>query len=121
MKRVVLAAPGLTAALLWIFTALYFRPSVDLLLLFSVLFAGAGILAQMAAHWAAGSVTSAYAFSASAAGVALVTFAGVELAFQPDGPRAPLRLLLQLLMLGSFAYMVRVQRREKSRSSLDLR
>lgn len=113
VKRVLYTAPPVTAVLLWIFTAVYFRPGLDLLLLFAVLLAGGGLIVQMLLCWASGISSTKYMLASCAAGAVIVTFAGLEIAHQPRSPGL-LRGFLQLLMLVALIYLVRTQRQEKS-------
>jgi hypothetical protein len=96
--------------LLWTFTALRFRPSLDFLLPFGLVLIGAGLVAHMMLHWACGRSSTAETFASCVAGTMFACVGGVELAgWAPP----PLEAAMQFLAAGSLIVLVRVQRREK--------
>jgi hypothetical protein len=113
-ERAVFAVPGVTVAALWIFTATRFGFTLDFLLPFTVLLCGGGLIATMSLVWARGRASTRETLASGAVGVATIVFAGAELAAGPEGPGAVLRLFLQMLLVVSLVYLVRVQRQEKA-------
>ena len=109
-ERVVFAGPGVLVVLLWTFTALRFRPSLDFLLPFGLVLIGAGLVAHMLLHWACGRASSAETLASCVAGTMFACVGGVELAgWAPP----PLEAAMHFLAAGSLIVLVRVQRREK--------
>ncbi|MDP9353056.1 MAG: hypothetical protein M3P51_16160 [Chloroflexota bacterium] len=112
-ERVVYRSPAIVAVLLWAFTALYFRPGIDFLLLFAIGLAGVGLITEMLLRWGGGRLSSRYTLAACLTGVLMVAYAGVELARLPEGAPAPVRLLLLLFWFVGINYLRRVWAQEK--------
>lgn len=113
-ERVLFAAPGVTAAALWIFAVIRFPFTADFLLPFTILLCGGGLVATMSLVWACGRASTRETLAACAVGVVTMVFAGAELTSTPEGPGAMWRALLQILLVVSLACLVRVQRQEKA-------
>lgn len=100
--------------LLWTFTALRFRPSLDFLLPFALVLIGAGLVAHMLLHWACGRSSSAVTLASCVAGTVFACVGGVQLA---GWAPAPLEAAMHFLVAASLVALVRVQRREKDSQS----
>jgi drug/metabolite transporter (DMT)-like permease len=116
-ERALLAAPGVCVAFLWTFTALRFRPSIDLLLLLLVLLCGGGLLAQMLLSWSVGRSSPRLTLASCAVGAVMIVFSAVGLSYSSESASAPLRATLSLLALAAIAYRLRVQRQELAAAS----
>jgi hypothetical protein len=113
-ERVLFAAPGVTAVALWIFAVVRFPFTADFLLPFAILLCGGALIATMSIVWACGRASTREALASGAVGVVTMVFAGMELAPKPEEPGAAWRALLQMLLVVSLAYLVRVQRQDKA-------
>lgn len=113
-ERAMYASPGLIAALLWTFTALRYRPGISFLLVFGVLLTGVALFGYMALRWGRGRSSSKTTLVGCASGVLLMLYGGVELAFMPEGPPGPARVLILLLLVLASSYWRRVVTDEKS-------
>lgn len=113
-ERLLYRSPAIVAGLLWAFTALNFRPGINFLLLFAICLAGVGLIAEMLLRWGGGRLSSRFTLAACLTGVAMLTYAGVELARLPEGPPGPVRLLLVLFWLVGINYLRRVWVQERA-------
>jgi uncharacterized membrane protein YfcA len=102
-ERILIASPGLLAALLWAFTALYLRPGLSYLLALGLLLLGVALISVMTLHWASRRISSRNAAVALAYGALVILFAGVQLAYIPESMPEPMRFIFLLLLLIAIA------------------